>query len=368
VDDTASTPPPDIDDALEGDTPTDEADDLTSAEDTPPAEPRGPHAPDRWPVLVFIGLAILAAWATYPNPPSWTVESFLAFVLDLMPTVCPVLLPAALLLRHPDAPRVARPLFFGTLLLAAVPFFKLAGPPLEVFFNGLTPPPADLDWFVPSSILYGYFHSLLSLFGVLYLAVGLSRARHWAYRPSARAAGSVVLALGVLTSLATIYSFTQADLSGVELTPPLWAYLIGSIVLGVLTILTWTYLAVTVVRCSLSGEEPGLGWSSAALGTTLIVVTFAIGAWANLVQTPNEAISNLVFWLSNATYSFGFLLLLIGFLLGMPSLEPVDWAEDDTDLEGDGSAEDGDDEEGDDSEEEGGPDESVAARAGEPAA
>ena len=79
-----------------------------------------------------------------------------------------------------------------------MPFFKLAGPQLEVFFNGLTPPPAELEWFVPSSILYGFFHSLLGLFGVLYIALGLSQARHWAYRSSARVAGFVVLAVGIV--------------------------------------------------------------------------------------------------------------------------------------------------------------------------
>ena len=130
-----------------------------------PTEARGPHLPDRWPILVFVGLAIAAAWATYPNPPTWTPESFAAFILDLLPVVCPVLLPAALLLRHPDAPRVARPLFFGTLLFAAVPFLRLAGPALEGFFASLTPPPDGMDWFVPSSILYGYLQSLSACSG-----------------------------------------------------------------------------------------------------------------------------------------------------------------------------------------------------------
>ena len=157
VDDTASAPPPDFDDAPDGD--------ASSDDDATPGPARGPHLPDRWPVLAFIGLAILATWATYPNPPEWTAESFAAFLLDLLPTVCAVLLPAALLLRHPDAPRLARPLVFGTLLVAAVPFFKLAGPQLESAFATLTPPPAELDWFVPSSVLYRFFHSLLGLFG-----------------------------------------------------------------------------------------------------------------------------------------------------------------------------------------------------------
>ena len=47
------------------------------------------------------------------------------------------------------------------------------------------------------------------------------------------------------------------------MTPPFWAYLIGSIVLSVTTIMTWSYLAMGLVRSTLSGEEPGLGWSAA---------------------------------------------------------------------------------------------------------
>ncbi len=323
VDDTASTPPPDTDDALHGDA-------LVRT------EVRGPRLSDRWPVLVFIGLAIVAAWASYPSPPEWMPESLVAFILDLLPTVCAVLLPGALLLRHPDAPRVARPLFFGTLLFAAVPFLRLAEPQLEGFFTTLTPPPAAQEWFVPSSILYGFFHGLVGLFGVLYVALGLSQARHWAYRGSARVAGFAVLSVGIVAALATAYSFTQTDLSNLEMTPPLWAYLIGSIVLSIVTILAWSYLAMSLVRSALSGEEPGPGWLAGALGVSLIVMTFAIGAWANLVRSTNETLTTVVFWVTNTSYSIGFLLLLVAFLLGMPSLEPVEWGEDDSDL-GDGA-------------------------------
>ena len=117
------------------------------------------------------------------------------------------------------------------------------------------------------------------------------------------------------------------------MTPSLWAYLIGSVALSIVTILAWSFLAMNLARSALSGEEPGLGWLSAALGAFLILVTFAIGAWANLVMTTNEALTNVIFWTSNTSYSLGFLFLLIGFLLGMPSLEPVDWAEDDADLD-----------------------------------
>jgi hypothetical protein len=328
VDDPPSTPPPDIDDELD--------EGGSAAEPVSAVKPaRGPHLPDRWPALLFVGLAAIAAWASYPNPPAWTPETLAAFVLDLLPTVCAVLLPGALLLRHPNAPRAARPLVFGTLLLAATPFLALAGPTLEGWFTTLTPPPEGLEWFIPASIVYGHFHGLLGLFGTLYIAVGLSQTRHWAYRPNGRAAGYAVLGVGVVAALATIYAFTQADLSGFEMTPTLWAYIGASVTMSVLTTLAWAYLAMVLIRCAMSGEEPELGWTSAAIGAGLIVATFAIGAWANLVRTPNETLSTVIFWTTNASYSLGFVTLLLGFVLGMPSLEPVDWAEDDAALDDD---------------------------------
>ncbi len=275
-------------------------------------------------MAAFIALATIAGWATYQSrtTPAWTPETIVGLVLDLLPVVCPVLLPAALLLRHPDAPRVARPLFFGTLMIAAAPFLQLAEPGLEAWFATLTPPPEDLEWFVPSGIVFGYVSSLIGMIGVLSVALGLSKARHWAYRSNARAAGFAILGIGLVTALATIVSFTQTDLTEIEMTGALWAYLIASVVVSVITILTWSYLAMTLVRCALSGEEPGLGWLTAALGTCLIVATFAIGAWANIVQTSNEALNNVIFWVSNGTYSLGYLALFLGFVLGMPSLEP----------------------------------------------
>ena len=82
---------------------------------------------------------------------------------------------------------------------------QLAGPPLEGWFTALTPPPDGLEWFVPASIVYDHVHGLLGIFGILYVAVGLSQTRHWAYRPSGRTAGYVVAAVGVVAALATIY-------------------------------------------------------------------------------------------------------------------------------------------------------------------
>ena len=200
------------------------------------------------------------AWATYPSPPAWTAESFVSFILDRPADGLRRPAAGALLLRHPDAPRVARPLVFGTLLFAAVPFLRLAGPSLEGFFDRPDAAEAELEWFVPSSILYGYFHSLLGLFGVLYVALGLSQARHWAYRAE-RPRRRFRRAGGRARRRARDHLLVHAGRSERRRH--------DAATVGVPHRLdraerrsrssTWSYLAMSLVRCALSGEEPGLG-------------------------------------------------------------------------------------------------------------
>jgi uncharacterized membrane protein len=59
----------------------------------------------------------------------------------------------------------------------------------------------------------------------------------------------------------------------------------------------------------------------------LVVAMFAISVWSAVVQTPNQTLASVVFWLTSVMYSLGFLGLLAGIALGMPSLAPVDWAD-----------------------------------------
>lgn len=315
---------------------------------------RGPHLPDRWPALIFILLAVATAWTSYleVGTSAWAPDAVASFVLGLVPPVCSVLLPGALLLRHPDATHRARTLLFGTLMFAAVPLFRTIEGSLQGAFNDLTPPTDDLG-LAPLSIIYNEFQSLLVIFGVLYVALGLSWARRWAYARGARAASLIILFVAGATAAATIYRYSQVDLSGTEMTPALAMWIGSSIILAILSILAWAYLALTVTRCAMSGEEPAAGWFVAAIGTCLIVATFAIGAWSSVVQTTNESVQTVIFWLSTIMYSLGFLGLLGGFALGMPSLEPGDWDdEDEPDTKEVEGADDSDDEDDEDDEDE----------------
>jgi hypothetical protein len=293
-----------------------------------PSTARGPHLPDRWPVLLFVLFAAAAAWRSYAaaSTTAWTPETLASFVLGVIPPVCSVLLPAALLTRHPGVGRRARVLLAGTLLFAAIPLFSAIEGSLQAAFTELTPPLEEVGA-APLALVYNGFQALLLVAGVLCLRLGLSRARHWAFTPVARAGGFLVLSLGAASAAATVVSYSQADLTDTTMTTVSWIYYGSSLALSVVVILAWSYLAMTLARGAISGEDPVAGWSAAALGSCLFVATFVISAWANLVQTPNETLAAVIYWLTTILYSMGYLGLLGGFVLGMPSLEPAELAD-----------------------------------------
>ncbi|MBA3235268.1 MAG: hypothetical protein H0T59_04625, partial [Chloroflexi bacterium] len=92
------------------------------ADDAVPAGPLtigGLH----WMAWLFVAFALVdVAWfvvgATFTTNPSPT--DLLAYVLQVVPALAAVLLPAALLARHPDAPSRLPILVVGTMLLALV--------------------------------------------------------------------------------------------------------------------------------------------------------------------------------------------------------------------------------------------------------
>ena len=149
-------------------------------------EARGPHLPDvltrNWAAGVFVLLAIayVVWYATHLTfAPDASLADFVVYVLQAVPAVTAILLPAAILVRHPDAWGTARTLLFGAILYAVVQGMLILADPLQAFFETLTPASDDLPFLVPSSAIYNALISIVAAFGLGYIAVGLSIARRY---------------------------------------------------------------------------------------------------------------------------------------------------------------------------------------------
>lgn len=284
--------------------------------------------PLRFPAVVFFVLGAISLWAAFIEAASntvWAPNTVYTFVMQAIGPVVAVLIPGALLWRHPDAWRRARTLLFGTFVFASVTFFRAIEGGMQAFFKQATPPPADLTWFIPSAMIYTSLVALIGLFGLLYIGLGLTRARNYAFTGQARNAGIVILVVALLSVLGRLWTLTGVNFNDPTLTLGVWIYIGSIIVIGILTILVWTYVTRVLTRCAISGEEPVPGWTIAAIGACLFLSSYLILAWSSFVTITDQTLVDVVTYLRQFATGVGGLLLLAGFALGLPSLERVVW-------------------------------------------
>jgi hypothetical protein len=302
--------------------------------DPAPPQARGPHLPDAvtavsfgtW-FFVLLALARLI-WFVRETElgPAPGLAVLVGYVGGFVPAVAAILLPAALLLRHPDAATTARTLLVGTILFAAVEGMRVAGPALRPFFEQVTPGSEETPYLVPLALFYTSAQGLIATFAVANMGLGLAQARRYLDRSwtlvIAIVAGLVVIA----AAAARVITVSRLPFDQIPMTPTVAVYLSSAIILGILSISAWGYLAATAARGSRAGEEPGSGWLAFAVGAWAILAAFSVGAITNLAEpTPEtqELFTTLIQAIS-LVYTVGYLALLAGLLLGLPAVEPVD--------------------------------------------
>ena len=295
-------------------------------------EPRGPHLPDAlagipWLAWVFIALAIGEIFWLVDNArlgPSPSVELVVSFVLNAISSVAVVLLPAALLSRHPEATARARTLLFGTVLFAAVEGLQILSQVLQPFLESLIPADPELPFIVPLVVIYGALVSLVGSFGLAYIAVGLSQARRWEGHRGIPTA-LVLLIVGAVGLGSGTVAIAQIQLGETLWSPTLALYFGSTVILRTLFVVAWTAVAVTAGAGARAGEDPNPGWRLAAAGGWMVVGALAIATASGLIL--DRRIQD---WFTAIQYSItilftaGYLGLLVAFFVGLPSLDEVE--------------------------------------------
>ena len=294
--------------------------------------PRGPHLPDALTALsatalVFLMLAVARViWFVRDwDQPAANVTTVVSFAASVVPAVGAVLLPAVLAIRHPDAPIRARALYLGTVLIAFVEGMRVFNSPLRPFFEQATPPDPETPFFVPLAIAFGAVAGAAGAFAVALIARGLADSRRYADRSSIRPVMVIVALVVVLVSLGRILALRQLQWDQIPLTPIVIVYVGSTVLLGVASIAAWGYLSVSAVAGSRAGEEPEAGWTLAAAGACIVVTALAGNAALGLVtpsQQSQELLLNVVL-LDAVVFATGYLAILGGFLLGLPSFADV---------------------------------------------
>jgi hypothetical protein len=276
-------------------------------------------------VLVLVALAIAdVAWylLNQPPPSDGSIVDVIDYALELVPAVVAILLPAVLLVRHPDVVRQAPVLLFGTLLFAVVQGMVILDGELQDVFATLTPPSTELPFFVPAATIFNVFLSLVTAFGVGYIAAGLGQARR-----NDPAGGVVAVVTAALVPVAAVFativgtvSVAGIDLGDAPMSPTLLLYLGTSVVLGIIRISVWTYLLATVIRGFAAGERPPVGWALAAVASALVIVALAMVNLGGVLPFEDEDVYSAYGYAIVLAYGLGHIALFGAFAVGLPDL------------------------------------------------
>lgn len=314
-------------------------DDFDPDDDFEPDDTGDPGSPFsigglHWLAWVFILLALgdlawYVATATFSATPS--LADFVVYALQIIPAVSTVLFPAALLARLPNATTRAPVLLLGTILVALVQALVVLGDPLQPIFGAVTPPTPDLPNFVALAAAYNGFTLLLAACGLALIARGLSLARQYEDAPGK--------AIGLLVPVATIFATVVGILAASRLTLPdpmpsvYLVYLAANIILAILRVAAWAYLATSALTGWRAGEEPRAGWRLAAVAGLVVIFALVLVNLPGVFDLQDQTLVQIYGWIIVIAYSGGHLLLLGAFGVGLPSLDEPDEDEDDEDEE-----------------------------------
>jgi hypothetical protein len=280
----------------------------------------------RWLAWVFVvfalgDLAYYIATAKFDANPSLTDIG--TYALQVIPSVVSVLIPAALLFRHPDAAARASTLLLGSILFALAQVLQILGNPLEPFFEAATPPSLDLPTIVPMAEIYNGFISVVLAVALLSIAAGLTRARRY----DDRGGFMSVLFVPLMTVIGTALNVLATATSGIEglsLTLGLVLFVGSAVVLPVVRIVIWSYLVTSLFRGWRSGESPRVGWGLGTLGSALVVAGLLLFNLNGVIPSQGGNFDTAYAYATVIAYAIGHLSLLAAFLVGLPALDPAD--------------------------------------------
>ncbi len=293
-------------------------------------EPRPPHIPDRlsaispW-VLPFLVVAAIQLWVLWINQPlstnqGSTVEYWLGTRYQFA-EIAGSLIGLALFLRHPDARRTLPQIAWGALLLLLAQVMGLLEQTLDPVFVALAPPSDDLFFFSPLKEAYSIFTSLVAVFGIAFIASGLSAARRYESTGPVRGLAAVLVILAVVSAVvSTTVSMLQLTTSEFEVSPALVGTIIGSLLARFLRTLAFSYLVVVSVAGWLGQEAPRSAWRLAAVGAGLLLFPGLMSfLW---VLLPQEGLFPIFTFIQEGIV-VGWILLVAAFALGLPSTESI---------------------------------------------
>ncbi len=291
---------------------------------TPWEEPRPPHLPDRlssislW-VMPFLLVAVLQVWLFSISGPRADSLDWLSArygVTGLLGS----LVGLALFLRHPDARRTLPQIASGAFLLLLQQVMVLLEPAMGPILRRLTEPSGDLFSSIsPVHEAFLTFTSIMGIFGIAFIASGLSAARRYADMDAPRGLAAALTIMAAASTAPSILWITMMEFGD---SPEMVVINAVSLVVRLFETVAVAYLFVVSLTGWLGLEAPRSGWRLATVGAGLILLQLLLApfVWAPPVSQA-AAVVRLAFMAVGGVV--GWVLLVVAFALGFPSTASV---------------------------------------------
>jgi hypothetical protein len=272
--------------------------------------------------LLFGALAALdVVWYLLNQPPDLSPVNLVDYLFELVPAVAAILLPAVLLVRHPDVGRRAPVLLLGTLLFALVQGLVILDGELQEVFATLTPPSADLPFLIPAATVFNILVSLTTAFGIGYIALGLahSRIHDDRSRRSTAVTSAFVPVAAVFATVVGTVAVARIDFGDLPTSPTLIAYLAVSVVLGIIRLAVWAQLLAVTTRGGLAMEAPRGGWILGVAAAGLVIAALVLVNLGGILSLSDPTLSDAYGYAIVLAYGLGHIALFAAFAVGLPA-------------------------------------------------
>ena len=295
---------------------------------TPWAEPRPPHLPDRltsitpW-VLPFLVVLAYQGWLVWVDQPraadaATSVDYWISAARSNLTGVAASLLGVALFVRHPDARSSLPQISTGAILLLLQQVMTLLKPAIEPWLLSLAPPGDDLALFSPVVEAYDIVTALVWVFGLAFLASGLSAARRYEDVVKGR-----WLVVGLTILVVASIGFYVVGLRAFDLDAnPMMVTVASSLLVTLFGTLAVAYLVVVSLTGWLGQEVPRAGWGLAAVGAGMILVQRLMAPVVLVFPLSQEVLIGMFGLLADLAL-LGWVLMVVAFGAGLPSTEAV---------------------------------------------
>jgi hypothetical protein len=275
------------------------------------------------PTWLFLGLAILSTILALQTAGQAGIKdsySLSAAVLRGIPTAVAFLIPAALFLRHRDAWTTDRMLVVGTTLFGVVELLQFASGGVTAWFDTIVPP--DPTTFLPSPLNVTY-NVVVGLLGALAPAVtgrGLLAARAYEDGRGARRWWLIVAFLTLIAGVTNILLLINLSLDIPSEAVVIYFWLtVLTVVVSLISVFGWAYLAGVTLVGWRSYEEPGTGWGIAALASGLVLAGLAASGAVAAINVFGATLPDQLSLTFIGAFALGYLLLIVAFSSGLPA-------------------------------------------------